>query len=71
MIYCINIKRPLYSIERGLYGLNNTINNNSQCYCISTFKLIKWFTTAVSYNRIILTIRKEKANGFIYKYPQG
>jgi hypothetical protein len=70
MIYCINIKRPLYSIERGLYGLNDIDNNNSKCYCIPTFKLIYRFTTAVFYYNII-TIRKEKANGFIYKYPQG
>jgi len=71
MIYCINIKRPLYSIERGLYGY--TIMGSSNCRRLysATLKLIKWFTTAVLYNKIILTIRKEKANGFIYKYPQG
>jgi hypothetical protein len=70
MIYCINIKRSLYSIERGLYGY--TIMGGSNCRRLyrATFKLIYRFTTAVFYYNII-TIRKEKANGFIYKYPQG
>lgn len=63
----------LYSIERNLRNarLVNIFNiRHSINYLISAFKLRKLFTKAVL-SFIINKNRKEKANGFINRYPKG